>query len=844
MLLPGAMSLRSQVTDEDLFEEVLVYLRVQGVGGFDIDAFYYQQNGSLYLPVVDLFTFLKINQQATASYDKISGYFLDEKRLYEIRHTSKEVMMDGKVITLTEEEMVRTETGIYLQLPVFGKAFGLHCTFSFRAMSVELKTDLELPAIREMRLQLLRRNLEQLRGEIQVDTTLGRKYHLARFGMVDWAFTSTQISNQTTDNRISLATGMELLAGETNLYFNYSSRDGFDIRNQQYSWRWVSEENKFIRQVRLGKVGPGSISSIFNPMHGITITNASTKYRRSFGEYSITDYTEPGWTVELYVNNVLVDYKTADASGFYSFDIPLVYGSSEVMTKFYGPYGEERIKKQFINIPYHFLPSGEMEYTVTGGIIQDTTNSQYARASVNVGVSRFLSLGGGIEYLTALVRNREIPFASASVSPFRNLLITGEYAHSVRTKALLSYRLPSNIMLEVDYAQYDKEQEAISFNYLEERGATLNIPFHVLFLRGTARLAFKQNVYELLTYNTANATFSINIGPVNANLSGYASWIDERKPYIHSNIALSARLKNGFMIRPQMQYDFTNEEVVSVKAEVEKRIRRSAVVSMAYQNNIVGKYQSVEVTFRWDLPFAQSNLSARLSKMDMTTTQGARGSIVIGGGNHFIQAGNRSSIGRGAVAITPFIDINHNGIKDVGEPKANGVNVKMNGGRMLKMGHDSIIRVIELEPYTAYLMELDDASLDNIGWILPFKAIRVVVDPNQFKEIDIPIQPGAEISGMVYQITERHSLRGIGRILLNIHRSDGTFVAKIMTESDGYFTYLGLGPGDYLIQIDPEQLRRISMMGAPEKLAFTIQPNEMGDIIEDLEFFVKSISPK
>ena len=55
--------------------------------------------------------------------------------------------------------------------------------------------------------------------------------------------------------------------------------------------------------------------------------------------------------VELYVNNVLVDYVKADASGFFTLQVPLVYGNSFIKLKFYGPWGEERYKEQTLTIP-------------------------------------------------------------------------------------------------------------------------------------------------------------------------------------------------------------------------------------------------------------------------------------------------------------------------------------------------------------------------------------------------------------------------------------------------------------------------------------------------------------
>src|SRR5665811_2592471 len=101
-------------------------------------------------------------------------------------------------------------------------------------------------------------------------------------------------------------------------------------------------------------------------------TSAPTTFRRSFGSYTLTDKTEPGWIVELYVNNVLVDYVKADASGFFTFEVPIVYGNTQVKLRYYGPWGEERTREQNIIIPYNFLPHKEFEYTVSAGVVEDS----------------------------------------------------------------------------------------------------------------------------------------------------------------------------------------------------------------------------------------------------------------------------------------------------------------------------------------------------------------------------------------------------------------------------------------------------------------------------------------
>jgi len=395
-------------------------------------------------------------------------------------------------------------------------------------------------------------------------------------------------------------------------------------------------------------------------------------------------------------------------------------------------------------------------------------------------------------------------------------------------------------MIELDYANYVEGQQAIRFNYLEERKATLAIPLRLPFMRGFTRMSFKQNVYEFLTYNTADLTFSTTMGFVNANLSAFATWIDQNTPFIYGNLAMGIRLGRGFTLRPQTQFDYTNKEINIIKAELEKRILRSGYFSLGYEENLRAGFRSVDFSFRWDLSFAQTNLAARYSNDVLTTTQGARGSLAFGSGNNYIHADNRSTIGRGGITITPFIDMNHNGIRDEDEPLASGLNVRINGGRMLRFVEDSLIRIVELEPYVSYLLELDESSLENIAWQLKNKLISVYIDPNQFKKIDIPVYPMGEVNGMVFLRTEV-ALRGQGRILVNIFNTDGIQVARSMSESDGLFTYLGLGPGSYYAEIDREQLERLGLAAEPPRTRFEIQAMSIGDIVDDLYFELKRI---
>ena len=93
--------------------------------------------------------------------------------------------------------------------------------------------------------------------------------------------------------------------------------------------------------------------------------------------------------------------------------------------------------------------------------------------------------------------------------------------------------------------------------------------------------------------------------------------------------------------------------------------------------------------------------------------------------------------------------LNSNGKKDKGEPKAYGLNLHVNGGRIEKSERDSTIRILGLEPYTQCFIELDPNSFEDISWRLPVKTLNVTVDPNILKTVEIPIAIVGEASGVV-----------------------------------------------------------------------------------------------
>ncbi len=817
--------------DEPDYDEISVFLNIQKVGGVEISAVI--RDETVYLPVVDIFNFLKIKNNPSAQLDSVSGFFITQEATYLIDKTNNKIIFQGKVIDLKEDDMIKTETNLYLRSPFFGQIFGLDCAFSFRSLSVMLSTKLELPIIREMRQKQMRSNINKLKGEVKTDTTIGRKYPAFHFGMADWSVQSTQQPGGRTDSRLNLALGTVIAGGEANVLLNYNNNSPFREKQQQYLWRFVNNDRPVLRQVMAGKIYTQVTSSIYDPIVGVQFTNTPTTYRRSFGTYTLSDLTEPNWTVELYVNNVLVDYMKADASGFYKFEVPLVYGNSAVKLRFYGPWGEERIQEENISIPFNFLPPKELEYSVSAGIVEDTLASRFSRATMNYGVSRRLTIGGGVEYLSSIMTGNTMPFLSASVRLMSGLLLTSEYTYGVRTKGLISYRLPSNLQFELNYTKYEKGQKAIIYNYLEERKAVVSIPIRGKNFAAYSRLTVNQIVLPNLKNTNAEMLWSGAVYGVSTNFTTYGLFTDLTKPYLYSNLSLAFRLPARFTITPQVQYEYNRNQLISARTNIEKPLFKRGFLNMSYEQNFRSNTRSVEVGFRYDLAFAQTGFSVRNTSDQTTFVESARGSLLFDRKTRYLGTNNRTSVGKGAITLLPFLDVDGNGLRDPGEPKASNLQFRINGGSIVRNDKDTTIRILDLTPYQSYLLELDKNSFDNISWQMHNLTMKVMIDPNQFKTIEVPISVMGEAAGTVY-----NGQNGQGRILVCFYRSDSTLAARTLTESDGYYSYLGLKPGKYTVRIDPEQLKKLKMVSTPEMMPVTVTHSFDGDIIESLDFIL------
>lgn len=825
--------------EDPVYDEIPVYVTVSGVGSIEIPAVIQEEKA--YISIAALFDFLKIKYTLSAEMDSVTGYFITPQTGFAIDYNNRRIIAGDKSAALTGGELIKTAAGLYLRSDYFEKLFGLNCAFNFRSLTIKLTTSHELPVIKEKRQETMRNNLLRLTGEIKTDTTINASRRLFRFGMADWSVITTRSNNGASNTRLNLALGTTLAGGEATVSLNYDSYAAFTEKQQFYQWRYVNNESRAVRQVMAGKISTQTASTIFSPIVGVQFTNTPTTARRSFGAYVLSDRTEPNWMVELYVNNALVSYVKADASGFFSFEIPLMYGNSSVRLRYYGPWGEERTSERQISIPFNFLPQGQFEYTVSAGMVEDSLRSRFSRAAFNYGLGKCITIGGGMEYLSSVTTGEQMPFANASLRLAPNLLVSTEYVYGVKSKQVLNYRLPSNLQFEFTYSRYRKGQKAINNTFLEERKAIVSYPFRCKNISLFSRLTMYQIVLppsknaQSSKYTNTEVLFSGVAFGVNMNLTTFALFTAANRPNVYSNFSSSFRLPAKMIFTPQVQYDYNNNKLISLKGEIGKYLSARGYANIFYENNQRSRFQSIGAGFRYDFSFAQMSLSARRGNRVNTTVQSARGSLIYDGATNYLALNNRTSVGKGGIIVLPYLDLNGNGIRDKNEPKAAGLKVQINTGRVRNNNRDTTLLITDLEANKDYIVTLNTAGFGNISWYVKNKVLRVAVSANQMRLLEIPVTVAGEVSGTVFR-NDAGEKKGAGRIIVSIFDSAHQLVAQTLTEPDGYFSYFGLRPGAYTARVDKAQLKSLQLEATPEVIPFNIQISNEGGVVDGLEF--------
>jgi hypothetical protein len=817
------------------FDPILIYVAVPKLGGTEIPGLIDRQ--TLYLSVTDLFAFLKIKAEAQPG-GTIDGFVLHQLDLYTISLGENSITYKGLKHRLSPGALQEFEGNLYLQISAFGDIFGLPCQFDFRNLHVKLDASQELPIFKQIRQELMRKNLGK--GQLyNPDTAFRPKYALFDFEGMDWNLTfnkwmglaqgEEQLTTGTTgvQSRGFVSMGGELAYGNFNARINWFGNSELTFRNVDLRWKRVLTSQNALRQITLGRINGSSFATLFQPLTGVRLTNAPPVARKSFGFHTIRDFARPFWIVELYLNNELIEYLKTDETGLYHFEIPLNYGSNKLQLKLFGPSGEEELIEETVFIPFLLLPKKELIYQVNAGVVPGSGFDKFdklANAQLSYGMTRTFTIGAGMEYYTGLGDRLFISRFTTTNKLGNNVLLSTEWMPDLKASGVLNARTKSGIILDLSYENLAKGQKAFpQLNYLSLSRISAMIPFRVSGKRYNSRINFTELSYP--NSKTQTLLWSLN-GTLFGAMSNFSTLVSKYREaaFVTTTIQQTYRLPANLLLNGRIQVNYQRMDYSSLMLGLEKRLQSGLRLNTFYQVGFTLQNSLMGLGLRYDLGVFQGTTNSRLQGDQLMLNQALMGSVIQDQVTGNLNFSSRSELGRASLSIVPFLDINDNNVKDNEEPYEFELSVKVKGASSAKDPKSGITRVKNLVPYQDYLIELDENSLPEISWRLDHKKIQIGIKPGNSNELEVPIKVVNEIAGKV--VLNDVAQGGI-RVLF--YNQDHNLIKELVSQRDGSFYHSELKAGTYTFRPDTAQLIALEMAWESVEYEIHFEQGSFGD---------------
>lgn len=838
-----------------------VYLTFQYRGVVNVYVTAYYHNEQFYLPVSELFNILRIEHEVNHGRLTITGNYLGS-RTFTIDFKGPVASVGGQRMELEPSSAMIREIGYFMRPSAFEKLFGLHFTVNFNNLTLDLQTQDRLPVVAQYEREQKRQNLDRNRPVYE------RSYYPLRYrrsaSVLDGAFIDYNISSIYSDNSqlysFSNAFGAELLGGDIQgNVFGAFSQQQTSFTTSGLRWRHVQRNNALFSSAILGQTTSEGITN--RSITGLKLTNKPIESRLLYDRYVVNGSAPPESEVELYLNNRLVDFQTADQSGIYRFVVPLTYGSTNYSVRIFTPAGNELQRESRLQIPFDYIPPGTIDYSISAGKLQEpilgeTKRGYVGQAVASVGLSNWLTLRGSSEYLTEY--HEGLPSFTGTL----NARLLSKYLLSLSANSENFYRLTSSVVynsgaswsLGYDYNPGDSQLYNIGGRDHQAQ-LTFFMPLNVgrlpLNLRWTS--TYQQSPSSrFLRYR---ADLNTRIGRLNVRL-GYQ---DQQAGAFSLRTTSASRLLNsytyaisrsndipdffrGMFLRGQLSYLPGLNQFEEARVQLSNELLKTGRMQLSLTRNFLANYNSVGLNVTLDFNKVRSNTTIRTSRSNFSFNQNFRGSVGFDSYENQLLLNNRQQVGQASAAVRLFVDNNNDGTyQDSTDVIINDPAVRINRAGGSTTVKDGVNYITQLLPYYRYDMEINRAALSNPLLVPEVENFSFITDPNQYKPIEIPFYQSGVISGTVDRIlsdSTRHSVGGLRLQLESVTDSTATgrkYAETIRTFSDGSFYTYEVPPGAYRLYVEQEQLGFLDAAARPDTVRFSIEALAEGDFVEGLQ---------
>ena len=799
----------------------------------------YQVDNTLFIPLGYFSSIIDLAISTDPAKAVAQGFIFQEQKTFYLDVNRGEVTLSGKRKKVDISRLaIRELDDIYVDSSLISEWFPMKLDIDLYAARIEIKPDAPLPIqlrrIREHRLKRARANIPKDRGY----PTQVTPYQM-------WSYPYINLTARAGILRDS--------NGDLNPSRSYSAYATADLMRMESSWYLAGSKDKPFdqRRVTFGRKDPEA--TLLGPMRareysfghinepGFTLVNSPTSIQpgATISNYPLTRQLQfdshnfhgdlpPGWQVELYRNNSLLNYQPEAVNGQYQFDdVPLLFGHNYFRLVFYGPQGQQREETVTFELNNSLTQSGEQYYRAF--VTSDEHFGTRTIVQYDAGINKTLSATANFasipiddsKLITEQEKNHN--YFDAGIRGFHNALFySADYIKDMQSGAALKWNIQTQVS---DYIlrlgesyfidEFISEQFPQAAQYIQRRTEARmdtaipnsyfsRIPFtlelsrdqlsgNVVSNRITNRMSVTK--HKLAASNTLSYISQSNL---DNTLSGTLQ-VSQRMPVYNVRGTL------GYLVNP-------DSKISSASITVDGFRLWGYYTSTGYSRIIMSKTD--QVFFNLTQPVGEYSLG-----VNSTYSTGGVFNIELSfqmgigreprSGHWFTE--HRPLANYGAMTVKTYLDENGNGSWDSGDKNLENVKLRLNGGEVpRKSNAEGIIYLVGLEPYRAVDVEIATDTLEDPLWQPAIEGKRVSLRPGYAAQIDFPIIITGEIDGTVY-VQLNKGQREVSGVVVELVDIDGKVLQTTKTAYDGYYLFSKIPTGKYQIRVSRKQIDSLGL---------------------------------
>ena len=834
----------------------------------------YLNQGSIMLPFKELVRAVDFPIHVHPENGTAEGWFMHENQLFTLDLSQAAAVVKGVKMPYSPALVGIIEDDIFIDVRLLAKWFPIDINFDLSNLLVNFQSREPLPIEQRLAREDRRNRAFGRRG--------GKGPELSRlkvpYKVIGWPITDSAMtfnihrSETGNTNAFEQTTFITGDIGMLNAEGFFASNHKQEFTQARVKFGRRDPDGKLLGKLHATDVSFGDITSpqlslISNTQlgRGVTVSNIPLDQPAEFDRITLEGDLPNGWEVEVYRNEVLLDFRVARADGRYVFqNVPLLFGVNVVRLAFYGPQGQFREETRQVRVDADQIKPGDHQYrvsfnqhnrqmflnttestTTTGNRGKNRMSMEYA-----TGISKTFSVATGFASLP--VDGVEHNFASASGrlslgNVFTRADIVRDLSQGWALKmAGRTSLLGVNLIAEHDQLydfvseQYDNVSDPVASDTTLRMDGSLN-PYQAVHLP----FSLTADRTEKRSGDTTTALSGRLSGALGAaTLTKTLSWQvdksdDTRTTNTNGSILVGGRL-GKIRVRGQLSYLLSpTTEFTSSSVSGDWRVTDSLNANAGINVDLT---ETGETTFSAGVN-SDFKLAALGVNVDYSTNNEVNARITLSFSSArdphasslkpFVTSGRMAS--NGAMSVHVFLDKNANGVFDEGDQPLPGIRFRVDGSKRREATNaEGYAFIPSINTHVPIEFTVDKGSLEDPYWLADPAGVEVVLRPGVTGEMKVAVVTTGEIDGTVYR------RRGdwadpVADVNMQLVDKNGKVVKEARSAYDGFYLLDFVRPGTYTLRADPEQITRLDLQ-MPDTIGIEIAGD--GTVINGKNFFL------